>query len=187
MQIWVVILAADSAMFCLWAMSRVSVRSLVGTLVLWIKSIGPSLSENSLTGPAYSAAIDLSTMFPFFEIGAAATRIVFLFQSTVVHCYTRCVLNQDAVMALMLERRGGCEYLIVEEGAATGHSTIREHWGCGIRLPAEFCLGVCPSAAVTGTSGFEIIERGVIIVGEIHVGTVLAGTVLLPFLVRSAT
>lgn len=102
MQMSVETLAADRAIFSLLAISSTSLRSFSVALLLQRTRIRLSISEDPLTGPGYSAAIDVSTVFPFFEISAPATRIVFPFQRADIHCCTGSVLDPDAATVAML-------------------------------------------------------------------------------------
>lgn len=72
-------------MFNLWAMSSASLLSFVGALALRGSIIGCSISDGPFIGPQCSTTIDLSSVFPLFEVGFSATRMVLPFRRTVVH------------------------------------------------------------------------------------------------------
>lgn len=115
---WIRTLAAKSAIFSHWAMSSASLWSLGDARILRGKRIQHPISDGPLTDAGFSATIDLSTAYPFLEVGAAATGMIFLFRGMVVYCYTWSVLGSDAAMVANL----GCDgwYWYVSVGVGTG-------------------------------------------------------------------
>lgn len=73
-----------------------------------------------MTFPGCCAAIDLSTAFIIFELGAPATGIVLLLSRKVVHCYTQTVLAPDAAKDVMLTGVCLCRYIGTGEGTGAG-------------------------------------------------------------------
>lgn len=71
-------------------------------------------------GPGFSAAIDHAKAALLALVGAAATGMVFLFRSTVVHCCFGSLLTSDAATVAMLELADGGGYVRAGVGTIVG-------------------------------------------------------------------
>lgn len=98
-------------------MSTASQRSFGGVAVVRGNRMRRSISDEFLTSPAYSTTIDLSSRLSFVEVGAATTRMIFPFRTTVAHCFTGSVLASVATMVVMLGAAGVCAYVGAEVGS----------------------------------------------------------------------
>lgn len=105
------ILAAVSMMFSLWAMFNVYLQSFGGAPALQCNKIRHSISDKPLIGHGCSAAIDLSSTLPFFDVESPGGKIVLSFCKTVVHCCTSIVLASEAASVVMPVRAAGCKYV----------------------------------------------------------------------------
>lgn len=130
-----------SVIFTLSVMSSDSLHSFDCVLTLRWNRIVHSPSVGLLAGPGCSAAIVVSYAFPFFDVCATVTEMVFPFWRTVVHCCTGSMLASDTATVAMLGHAGSCEYVRTEVGAEAGRGTCM--WrGCSVIFPAAYCLGV---------------------------------------------
>lgn len=162
---WDEILAANSAMFSMCAMSSASLRSFGGAPVLQGKTIRRSISDGFLDCPECSAAIDIFCVLPFLKIGAAVTVMVFSFRITFVHCCTGSLLALVAVMVTILVGAGACMCVEARVGVRVGRVARAVCWDCSALLLAAYCLGGCLSAAPAATARSEISGSGVAIAG----------------------
>lgn len=108
---WAGTLAMNSALFSWRAMFSASLRSFCGALALQGSKIRSSVSDCPLAGHRCFAIMKIFSGLPLFEVGNPATRMVFLFRSTLVHCCTGSVLSPDASTVAMLGRNERCEYI----------------------------------------------------------------------------
>lgn len=121
------------------------------------------------------------TYISLFDVGAAATGMVFHFRTTVVHYCTGRDLTPDTARVAMLGIASKYENVGAKRGA------WGNHWGCSVYFPAVYYLRFCLSAAAAPTSGSEICGMGVVVVRGVYVGATFPATVLHTSLVRSAT
>lgn len=82
---WLGILAAESVIFIVSAISSVSRLTFNGVSALHGSRIHCSISVGHFVGPGCSAAIDHSSTCLLIEVSATATEMVFPFLRTVVH------------------------------------------------------------------------------------------------------
>lgn len=133
-----------------------------------------------------SAVIDYSMAPPLAVVGAGATRMVFPFQSAVVHCSTGCLLASDAVTLAMLWRAGRVWCVGDSVSVEAGRGAMGVCKGCSLGLLIACCLGICLLAAAAATPGSEISGRGVAIAVGVNVRMAFFATILRTSLVRSA-
>lgn len=72
-------MAAVSALFNWYLMIGASLQSFGGAPALLGNRIQRSVWNGSVSGPGYSAAIEILNVLTFFEFGATATEMVFPF------------------------------------------------------------------------------------------------------------
>lgn len=97
-----------------------SLQSFGGAQFLLGNRTRRSLSAYLLTSPRCSAAIDLSTVLPFFHIGAVVTGMVLPFCTMVVYCCNGSMLAPDAAIIAMLGHTCRYESVGVGLGARAG-------------------------------------------------------------------
>lgn len=106
----------ESVLFIWCAMFSVSHRSFSGTWALGENNMRHLVLEFSLTGPGCSAAVDLSIVFPFFEVGANTTGMILPFGRMIVHYCTGSVLASDSATVTIFGRAGGCDNAFAKRG-----------------------------------------------------------------------
>lgn len=100
-------------------MSSADLRSLGGAPALQGIKIRLSVSEGPLADPRFLAAMDLSTAFPFFKVGAAATGMIFPFGRTVVNCCTGSLPSLVAATVEILGCASRSKYVGIGVGSGT--------------------------------------------------------------------